>query len=87
MLRPNGLVFETDKATGNTREIETFCCKHCNRHTILWERQRPEDVGGYCSVCGGLICKNCVGKGCDPLEKKLERWASRERLYQNIKEL
>ena len=86
MRKPGGVLFETNTSTGNVREIETFSCKHCNRHTVLWKRQRPEDAGGYCSVCGGLICSNCVGKGCDPLEKKLERWAARERLYQSAKE-
>ena len=36
-------------------------------------RADPADIGGLCSLCMGLICPKCVGKGCDPLEKKLER--------------
>lgn len=88
MLRPSGVVIEFCHDTGRIREIETFMCKHCNRHTVLWNRQRledllsgpwerrkrPEDVDGdFCHKCGGRICKQCRGKGCDPLEKKIQR--------------
>jgi hypothetical protein len=86
MLKPSGLVFETDTATGNVKEIETFMCKHCGKHTVLWKGQPPDEAGGYCYSCGGMVCKACAGKGCDPLEKKLEAWARRENFYARMKE-
>jgi hypothetical protein len=86
MRRPGGLILETDLSTGNVKEYDTYCCKHCNRHVILWKNQRS--AGHFCSHCSGVICPQCAAKGdCDPLEKKLERWASRDRLYQNIREM
>ena len=58
---------------GLHQEFDTLVCRHCNRISHLRPKQRPEDYGGFCSVCSGLVCPSCVGKGCDPLEKKLER--------------
>ncbi len=59
---PDG-VFETD----------TFWCGHCGAHPKIQPKCSPEDLGGRCTLCGNLICPQCVGKGCDPLEEKLRR--------------
>lgn len=72
MRRPQGyaVISEPDK---QDREYDVFRCAHCMRLTHVKARARPEDIGGFCSCCTGLICSGCVGKGCDPLEAKLER--------------
>ena len=54
-------------------EADTFSCGHCNRITHVRPRQDPSEIGGLCKVCYSLICPYCVGRGCDPLEAKLER--------------
>lgn len=60
-------------------EVDTFSCSHCQRITHVMPRMDPADLGGMCKVCYKLICPFCVGKGCDPLEKKLERSEARDR--------
>ena len=61
-------------------EFDTMACGHCNRIIHVQARQRPEDIGGLCKQCMRPICPQCVDHGgCDPLEKKLERWEDRER--------
>ncbi len=54
-------------------EMDSFTCKHCNRVTFIHARTSPEDLGGRCTVCDGLICSQCVDKDCDVLEEKLRR--------------
>jgi hypothetical protein len=65
-----------------TREMDSFTCRHCCKVTFVKPFCPAEDMGGRCYVCDGLICTKCVGKGCDPMEKKLLRWEARDRLYQ-----
>jgi hypothetical protein len=71
-LRPGGYGVETSP-DGKVKEQDSFTCKHCNRVVFVNARQHPEDAGGFCSLCSGLICPHCVGKGCDTFEAKLER--------------
>lgn len=71
MRNPGGYAVITDP-NGRT-EIDTFTCKHCNRIKHVMPKQRPEDIGGICYGCMGMVCERCVGKGCDTIEKKLER--------------
>ena len=73
MLRPQGYAVFTDKETGKKTEYDTVTCRHCQRMFHVGPKQRPEDVGGLCFVCMGLICKECVGKGCDEIQRKLDR--------------
>ncbi len=72
MLRPGGWQFTTGPE-GHTVESETFTCKHCNRITAVRPRERPEDIGGLCKVCMGLVCSRCVGQPCLTLEERLAR--------------
>jgi len=58
-------------------EAQTFTCQHCNAVTfccdpVTFKPAAPEDLGGRCTVCNNLICKNCVGKGCYHIEKRLD---------------
>lgn len=71
MLRPQG--YATITSPNGLAECDTFTCAHCNAIKHVKPKERPEDIGGFCAVCGKLICANCVGKGCDPLEEKLKR--------------
>ena len=70
-------------------EMDSFTCAHCNRVRMVKAGERAEDLGGICHLCGdkhrpSFVCEQCVGKGCDPFEKKLERWESRDRLLRCI---
>lgn len=60
-------------------ELDTFTCKHCSRVVHVKPKERPEDLGGLCKQCMGLICCNCLDKGCAPFEKKLEAAEARAR--------
>lgn len=62
-----------------TFESDTFSCFHCGRITHVRPRMDPADMGGMCKICYQLICHKCVGHGCDPFEKKMERAEARER--------
>ena len=72
MRNPGGYAVLTDPDKGVV-ERDTVTCKHCQKLTHVKPKQRPEDLGGLCFVCMGLICSNCVGKPCDPMEEKLKR--------------
>jgi len=53
-------------------EVETVSCGHCGRVIHVRPRMDPADMGGLCKQCYRFECPSCVGKGCSPLEKKLE---------------
>jgi hypothetical protein len=72
MRRPQGYTFLIH-GDGKITEGETFTCFHCQRLTMVGPKQRPEDLGGFCTICTRLICSHCVGKGCDPFEEKRKR--------------
>ena len=76
MRKPQGYACLIEPGQAN-READTFTCAHCQWLTHVRAITRPEDIGGLCKVCMGLICFRCVGKGCDPFEKKLERMEAR----------
>jgi hypothetical protein len=79
MRNPGGYarIVEPDRPT---RELDTFTCAHCNRVTHVAPRARPEDIGGLCKQCMGLICPACVGGACVPFLKRLEQMEARARL-------
>jgi len=62
-----------------TFETDTFTCFHCDMVTHVKPKMDAADMGGLCKVCMKLICRHCVGKGCDPLEEKLARAEAKER--------
>ncbi len=63
MSHPGGYA-RIDHPDGAAIEFDTFTCAHCNRVTHVAARQRPEDIGGLCKQCMGLICPGCVGAPC-----------------------
>jgi hypothetical protein len=69
--------------------MDSFTCAHCNSVRFVKPNERAEDLGGICHLCGdksrpSFVCEKCVGKGCDPFEKKLERWERRDRLLRCV---
>ncbi len=72
MLKPGGYAVTTF-ADGRQLETDTATCRHCNAVFHVGVRQRAEDIGGFCAVCSGIVCQRCVGKGCDEVQRKLER--------------
>lgn len=79
MRSPGGYALICDPVSG-LREMDTFTCKHCNGVKYVRPKERPEDLGGLCKVCMGLICGPCVNDGtCVPFEKKLEQVEARDR--------
>ena len=61
-------------------EVDTVMCGHCGRHIHIKPRMDPADMGGLCKQCMKFECPQCVGKGCTPLEKKIERAEERNRI-------
>lgn len=61
----------------STRECDTFTCAHCQRIVFVPVKQKPEDMGGLCRICDGLVCPQCVGKGCTPWEEAMRRIEAR----------
>jgi hypothetical protein len=59
------------------QEEHSFTCKHCARVTFVKAGCDPADLGGRCTCCDALICKECVGKPCLPLEKKIDMYERR----------
>lgn len=77
MRKPGGTLIIT--STFGCDEIDTFTCGHCGTIHLVKPKEKPEDIGGMCSVCWSLVCPRCVGRGCDPLEEKLKRAEDRAR--------
>ncbi|MGE0290340.1 MAG: hypothetical protein AB7I42_24850 [Bradyrhizobium sp.] len=83
MRKPGGHYFICDE-TGSQRTRDTFSCAHCNKIVVVKPMCDPADMGGRCYVCDSFICTGCVGKGCDPLEKKLERIEAQARFRRDL---
>jgi len=56
------------RASGSNLEQDGIICAHCG----------AEETGGdsipHCNSCDSFICWQCVGKGCMPLEMRLDAW-------------
>lgn len=79
MRKPQGYATIVEPGR-QTVEIDTFTCAHCNRIVHVKPRANPEDVGGLCKMCMGLVCPSCMANAaCDVFEKKLERIEARDR--------
>ena len=71
--RPQGYAVMKDGDGRVLFEADSATCKHCNAIFHVGPKQRAEDIGGLCGVCMGIVCPNCVGKGCDEVQRKLDR--------------
>jgi len=83
MRRPGGYACIVDP-DGPTREFDTFTFAHCNGVTHVRPRARPEDIGGLCKQCMGLICPKCIGQACLPFLKRLDDMEARARFRAEI---
>lgn len=74
MRNPGGYGVMVDKLTGKVlKEEDSFTCGHCGAVRFVKPKERPEDLGGYCTMCDDHICAECHhAGGCTPFEKKLE---------------
>lgn len=62
------------KAEGPNRETDGILCAHCGRYDEITPGRNPDDIGARCTCCDKFICMNCRGKGCMPLELRLDQW-------------
>ena len=67
-----------------TIEADTFTCIHCNRIVFVKPKASAAESGGWCALCAKAICSVCVGKPCDPFEKKLKRMEAKGRFHRNF---
>jgi len=65
-------------------EHETFTCAHCQRITLVPHKAKAEQLGGICYGCFKLICDQCVGHGCRPIEKWSEEQEARGRMLRDM---
>jgi len=72
---------------GEITEWPTFTCGHCPNVRRVQPYCDPADLGGLCKICMRVICERCVGLGCDPFEKKLEREEARYHARRWIEEV
>lgn len=73
MRKAGGYGFYTTVEGNVVDEHDTFTCAHCNSVVKVEPFQRPEDLGGQCTLCNAPICPKCADLGvCFPFEKRLE---------------
>lgn len=83
--KQRGLGQIIDPSCSSAVEVESFACCHCGAHT--WVENNSKVIGNVvtekkplaarCTCCDKLMCLACVGKGCVPLERWLERQEAR----------
>lgn len=60
--------------SGDIKEADSFTCGHCQKVTFVPVKAAPEDLGGLCKQCMGLICAHCYKDGtCTPIMKRIEQ--------------
>jgi hypothetical protein len=60
------------RAYGSNVEVDGIQCYHCGAYE---EAEGPAWKGiPRCNCCDKFICHACVGKGCMPLEMRLDQW-------------
>jgi|SRR6516162_4673456 hypothetical protein len=83
----------SDPALSQPEEFDGITCGHCGvnrrvepmtvRGNVLTNKDGQVALGAICGVCGKQICAHCVGKGCTPMERAIERW-ERRREYEEL---
>jgi len=70
-LRQRGHALIVDPVGGD-EELDSITCAHCDR--VIWVKpfKHAEAMGGVCTCCGKYYCPGCIGRGCTPLEKRLD---------------
>ena len=90
ILSPDASVVDFDKGlrceqvrAGKPYETDTVRCGHCGRQMHIKPKMDPADLGGLCKQCMKFECPRCVGKGCTPLERRLEEEENRARVLRS----
>lgn len=66
---------------GVEQEADTATCAHCCGVWIVKSKTGEGDLGGWCRMCGAMICPKCADKGsCTPFEKRLLKMEARSRM-------
>lgn len=73
-------MLETD-ALGRHIETDTYTCGHCGR---VHEVGRGHPDYDFCRSCMKVICPHCLGKGCQPLEQRIERYEAQQRMFRDL---
>ena len=76
MRRPQGYLLRVEAGCADV-ERDTFTCGHCQRIVIVRPKADPVSLGGLCKQCMAMICPRCLGRGCTPWEKQMERMEAR----------
>ena len=85
LIRQRGGGVEIVEVDGRVTEHETFTCGHCQTIVTVPHRVRAADFGGgVCHGCSRLICAQCAGKGCRPIEVWIEREEARGRMLRDM---
>jgi hypothetical protein len=93
-FKPQGYLLTTDpdptKSKGQQAIIEraTISCGHCNCLVVI-DLKAPEPPTELCYGCQRNICRKCIAERattlkCDVIEKKLERWESKQRFRRDL---
>lgn len=84
--KARGYSIITDPAFCSPVEIETFTCLHCS--TVVdkpaFKSSTDDAIGAWCSCCDGPICLKCVGKGCRPIQRWLDRMEARRYIVECV---
>ncbi len=80
--KPGGLVWLNDGY--KTVEHESYTCGHCNKIVVVPHKERAENMGDICHGCMHLICVDCIGRGCRPIEKWCEQEEARARFRREL---
>jgi len=89
MRRANNYSTLTDPDKG-VLERDGFVCGHCQRIVLIQPKQLPEDLGGLCKVCDGLICPRCYdnrmrkGVTCKTWQAQFDEMEARDRLLRQV---
>lgn len=81
MPQPLGKLTIIDPRLAKPIEIDTVTCCHCNKVVKMNDASgaKVHDVTAWCFRCGAMICAECGGRPCVPLEKAIEELEKRDR--------
>lgn len=84
-MKPGGVGQYFDGQVGDAGrtmigEVNASTCAHCAAITEFSSMRNLQEHVDFCRGCMRLICLNCVGKPCDPIEAKAERAELEQRI-------
>jgi hypothetical protein len=81
MRKALGYGIIVDPAQCQPVEHDTFTCCHCSKVVpkAPYDPMGDKVLAARCTCCDALMCKECIGKGCRPVEKWLDQYEARNR--------